>query len=136
MPKWGFAGNGKPACRKLKRRLFYHWDGLLSIRLQSPKIVHRERITHTFYSYDPLAKASKKCGFDVSFLDFSNVPEGSPLAGCLSENVWMGSLGESYSGLMNFIPRSYRILRTPLEAYDAMIFVANATPIKIKPSAE
>lgn len=90
-----------------------------------------ERITHTFYSYDPLAKASRKCGFDVSFLDFSNVPEDSPLAGCLSEDIWMGSLGESYSGLMNFIPRSYRILRTPQEAYDAMIFVANATPIKI-----
>ena len=101
-----------------------------------PKSYTGERITHTFYSYDPLAKASAKCGFDVSFLGFSNVPESSLLAGCLSENIWMGSLGESYSALMNFIPRSYRVLRTPKEAYDAMIFAANATPIEIRPSAE
>jgi len=101
-----------------------------------PKSYTGERITHTFYSYDPLAKASTKCGFDVSFLDFSNVPAGSPLAECMSDDIWMGSLGESYSALMNFIPRSYRVLRTPQEAYDAMIFVANATPIDIRPSAE
>ena len=101
-----------------------------------PKPYTGERITHTFYSYDPLAKASQKSGFDVSFLDFSNVPDSSTLAGCLSGKIWTGSLGESYSTLMNFIPRSYRVLRTPKEAYDAMIFVANATPIEIRPSAE
>ena len=101
-----------------------------------PKPYTGERITHTFYSHDPLAKASAKYGFDVSFLDFSNVPEGSPLAKYLSESIWMGSLGESYSALMNFLPRSYRVLRTPQEAYDAMIFVADATPIDIRPSAE
>lgn len=101
-----------------------------------PKPYTGERITHSFYSYDPLAKTSAKCGFDVSFLDFSIVTESSPLTECLSENIWMGSLGESYSVLMNFLPRSYRVLRTPKEAYDAMIFVANATPTEIKPSAE
>ena len=44
----------------------------------------------------------------------------------------MGSLGESYSVLMNFVPRSYRVRRIPQDAYDAMIFVADATPIEIK----
>ena len=91
-----------------------------------------KRITHTFYSYDPLAKASKKCGFDVSFLDFSKVPEGSLLTKHLANSISMGSLGESYSVLMNFVPRSYRVQRIPQDAYDAMIFAANATPIEIE----
>ena len=97
-----------------------------------PKPYTEKRITHTFYSHDPLAKASKKCGFDVSFLDFSKVSEDSALAEYIANNISMGSLGESYSVLMNFLPRSYRVQRTPQEAYDAMIFVANATPIKIR----
>ena len=97
-----------------------------------PKPYTGKRITHTFYSYDPLAKASKKCGFDVSFLDFSKVPEGSLLTEHLANRISMGALGESYSVLMNFVPRSYRVRRIPQDAYDAMIFVANATPIEIE----
>ena len=97
-----------------------------------PKPYTGKRITHTFYSYDPLAKASKKCGFDASFLDFSKVPEGSLLTKHLANSISMGSLGESYSVLMNFVPRSYRVQRIPQDAYDAMIFVANATPIEIE----
>ena len=97
-----------------------------------PKPYTGKRITHTFYSYDPLAKASKKCGFDASFLDFSKVPEGSLLTEHLVNSISMGSLGESYSVLMNFVPRSYRVQRIPQDAYDAMIFVANATPIEIE----
>lgn len=97
-----------------------------------PKPYTGKRITHTFYSYDPLAKASKKCGFDVSFLDFSKVPEGSLLTKHLANSISMGSLGESYSVLMNFVPRSYRVQRIPQDAYDAMIFVENATPIEIE----
>ena len=97
-----------------------------------PKPYTGKQITHTFYSYDPLAKASKKCGFDVSFLDFSKVPEGSALTEYTSNNISMGSLGESYSILMDFVPRSYRVRRIPQDAYDAMIFVANATPIEIE----
>lgn len=96
-----------------------------------PKSYTGKRITHTFYSCDPLAKASKKCGFDASFLDFSKVPEGSALTEYIANDISMGSLGESYSILMNFLPRSYRVQRTPQEAYDAMIFVTNATPIEI-----
>lgn len=96
-----------------------------------PKAYTGKRITHTFYSHDPLAKASKKCGFDLSFLDFSEVPENSTLAEYIANSIPMGSLGESYSVLMNFVPRSYRVRRTPQEAYDAMIFVTNAAPIEI-----
>lgn len=97
-----------------------------------PKPYTGKRITHTFYSCDPLAKASEKCGFDVSFLDFSGVRESSALEEYLENNIPMGSLGEAYSVLMNFVPRSYRVMRTPQKSYDAMTFVANATPTEIK----
>lgn len=36
-----------------------------------------KRITHTFYSYNPLAKAAKKAGYDMCWLDFSKVSENS-----------------------------------------------------------
>ena len=97
-----------------------------------PKPYTGKRITHTFYSYDPLAKASKKCGFDVSFLDFSIVPEGSALMEYIANGVPMGSLGEYYSILMNFVPRSYRVQRIPQDAYDAMVFVTDTAPIEIE----
>lgn len=97
-----------------------------------PKPYTGKRITHTFYSYDPLAKASKKCGFDVSFLDFSKVPEGSALMEYIANSVQMGSFGEYYSILMNFVPRSYRVWRAPQDAYDAMIFVTDTAPIEIE----
>ena len=97
-----------------------------------PKPYTGERITHTFYSYDPLAKASKTCGFDAGFLDFSKVPEGSALTEYIANSISMGSLGESYSILMNFVSRSYRDQRIPQDAYDAMIFAANAAPIEIR----
>ena len=98
-----------------------------------PKPDTGKRIIHSFYSHDPLAKASKKCGFAVSLLDFSKVPEDSALAEYITTNISMGSLGESYSALMNFVPRSYRVQRTPQKAYDAMIFAAKAAPIEIEP---
>ena len=98
-----------------------------------PKPYTGKRITHTFYSHDPLAKASKQCGFTVSLLDFSKVPEDAALTEYINSSVPMGSVGEAYSFLMNIAPRSYRVIRTPQKAYDAMIFVANATPIDIQP---
>lgn len=56
-----------------------------------------KRITHTFYSYDPLAKAAKKAGYDMCWLDFSKVPENSKLKEQITDHVSMGSLGEGYS---------------------------------------
>ena len=49
------------------------------------------------------------------------MPEHSLLTKYVANDIWMGSLGESYSPLMNFLPRSYRVLRTPQKAYDAMV---------------
>ena len=91
------------------------------------------RITHTFYSYDPLAKAAKKAGYDMCWLDFSKIPEDSQLKEQITDHVSMGSLGEGYSAFfMSIFPQSYRISKTPEKLYDGMIFVTNAHPIEIR----
>ena len=41
-------------------------------------------------------KASKKCGFDISYLDFEKIPDSSELKKQVSECGWMGSLGVQY----------------------------------------
>lgn len=95
----------------------------------------RRRVGHTFYSYDPLAKAAKKCGFDECWLNFSDVPETSALNESISEYTWMCSLGDvPYSALMRLLPRTYRIWRSPATMYDAMIFVSDAHPTVIAPA--
>ena len=43
----------------------------------------------------------------------------------------MVSLGEGYSPLMKFMPRSYRVKEVPKDLYDAMIFVYYAKPIAV-----
>ena len=90
------------------------------------------RKVHTFYSYDMLAKASHKCGFEKSWLDFATVPEDSALGQQIHDYGWMGSLGDGYSPLMAVLPMAYRIWRSPALLYDGMIFVSEAEPIKIR----
>lgn len=91
------------------------------------------RSNHTFYSCDPLAKASKECGYDVSWLDFSKVPADSPLRQHIDGRMWMGSIGEGYVPLMPLLPMTYRVKGTPGVLYDAMIFVSHAHPTAPQP---
>ena len=91
----------------------------------------RSRMTHTFYSYDSMAKAAKECGYDQCWLDFTSIPQDSPLYGSAYEYGWMGSVGDGYSVIMSFIPMTYRVWRCPAKCYDSMIFVTNAHPTTI-----
>lgn len=74
-------------------------------------------------THDPLAKASWKCGFEESYLDFSRIPEDSPLKDSISEYTWLGSLGEVYSPVMAILPMAYRIWQSPETLYDGMIYI-------------
>ena len=80
---------------------------------------------------DPMAKASKKCGFDISYLNFETIPDSSELKKQVSECGWMGSLGEMYSILYRILLRGYRVWASPAELYDAMIYVSDAHPIEV-----
>ena len=87
-----------------------------------------KRFNHTFYSHDPLAKASKKCGYKISWLDFAKVPDNSALKQQIVDYTWMGSVGEGYSPTLGLLPMSYRVWASPGNLYDGMIFVAYAHP--------
>ncbi len=97
---------------------------------------HTNRSNHTFYSYNPLAKASKKCGYGMSWLDFSRIPNDSPLKQIVTGYIWMGSVGEGYSPLMAIMPMAYRVWDSPTELYDGMIFVSKAQPIVVGKALE
>ena len=90
------------------------------------------RITHTFYSYDPLAKAAATNGIEICWLDFAQVPADSSLRACIDEPIMMGSVGDMFSPLMYVLPQTYRVKREPVSAYDSMILVAHAHPTQIK----
>ena len=95
-----------------------------------------KRVDRTFYSRDPLAKASCKNGYDVSWLDFSNIPADSSLAEMVNGYIFMGNLGENpmdgLSGIVyRLLPYAYRVWRAPSELYDGMIFVTEAHPISV-----
>ena len=89
------------------------------------------RMTHTFYSYDPLAKAAKEDGYETCWLDFARVPEDSSLRASIDGPIMMGSIGEGFSPLMYLLPQTYRVRREPTGPYDSMVFVPNATPTVI-----
>ena len=95
-----------------------------------------ERTQFTAYSHDPLAKAAKKCGYDICFLDFSKIPEESALQPEVIGYCYMGNLGENQMTLLNRIvmrvfPYTYRIWGSPASMYDGMIFVTEAHPIQL-----
>ncbi len=100
-----------------------------------PNTSNGKRVNHTFYSHNPLANAVKKAGFATCWLDFSKVPDASPLFAQISGYCYMGSLGEGFAWYMRLLPPSYRIFQTPATMYDGMLFVANATPTVIMPES-
>lgn len=87
-----------------------------------------KRGNRTFYSHDPLAKASKKCGYEMSWLEFSKIADDSPLKQQTVDYTWMGSVGESYTPLMAILPRTYRVWVSPATLYDGIIIVSSAHP--------
>ena len=125
-------GMGNLLADKLGKGYFAIGTDFYKARVNLPKGKDHKRSIHTFFSHDPLAKASKKCGYETSWLDFSIVPDDSPLKPSITGYTWMGSIGEMYSPLMAVMPMAYRVWDSPTELYDGMIFVSNAHPIKIR----
>ena len=90
-----------------------------------------ERGKHSFKSDDGFAKSAKDFGGRY-LLQFDDVDTASTLYAELGEDVSMGSLGESYSVLMHIIKRTHIVNAAPLDCYDAMVFVYDAEPLKLK----
>ena len=95
-----------------------------------------KRVNRTFYSRDPLAKASRKNGYDFFWLDFSTIPADVGLAEMVNGYIFMGNLGENPMDGLNgivfrILPYAYRVWQVPSELYDGMIFVTQAHPISV-----
>lgn len=95
------------------------------------------RMTRTFYSADPLAKAASKNRMDLCWLDFSKIPEDSVLRKDTDGYIFMGSLGDAPGDgangvVFSLLPQSYRIWQVPSMLFDGMIFVRKAHPTEIE----
>ena len=90
-----------------------------------------KRTNQVFYSHDPLAKAAKEAGFQMCWLDFSQIPDDSELGNQVREYSFMGNLGEQYSPVMRLLPPSYRLFQPPAQLYDSIILVTDAAPTEI-----
>lgn len=94
------------------------------------------RTTFTVYSHDPMAKAAKKAGFERCWVDFSQIPQDSPLRASADDYCYTASLGENQlnwvtRAIMRALPRTYRSFRSPSDMYDGMIYVPVAHPTEI-----
>ena len=133
--KWGsFDQMGKFLSDALGSDYFSIGTDFYKTRCNLPLGSDGRRTKQTFYSHDPLAKAAKKAGLPLCYLDFEKVGENTPLSSVINGYTYMGTLGEGYSLLMRLLPPSYRLFQPPAELYDGMIFVSDAHPTKILPA--
>lgn len=102
------------------------YKGIVNINVAGPD---NKRSNHAFVSADPLAYSARKFKGKY-YLDFTKVKDGETFE-LINKEINMGSLGEGYSPLMKFMPRTYRIKEVPKDLYDAMIFVYYAKPIAV-----
>lgn len=102
------------------------YKGIVNINEVGPD---NKRSNHGFVSADPLAYSARKFKRKY-YLDFTKVKEGETFD-LINKEINMVSLGEGYSPLMKFMPRSYRVKEVPKDLYDAMIFVYYAKPIAV-----
>lgn len=102
------------------------YKGIVNINEVGPD---NKRSNHGFVSADPLAYSARKFKGKY-YLDFTKVKEGETFD-LINKEINMVSLGEGYSPLMKFMPRTYRVKEVPKDLYDAMIFVYYAKPIDV-----
>ncbi len=102
------------------------YKGIVNINEIGPD---NKRANHAFVSADPLAYSARKFKGKY-YLDFTKVKDGETFE-LINKEINMGSLGEGYSALMKFMPRTYRVKEVPKNLYDAMIFVYYAKPIAV-----
>ena len=129
--RWGTNDMGKRLADALGAQYYVIGTDFYKTRCNMPSGASGKRTVQTFYSYDPLAKAAKRAGLPLCFVDLQRAAESPELAPYVSDYHFMGSLGEGYSLLMRLLPPSYRIFQTPTALYDGMIFVSDAHPTVI-----
>lgn len=132
--KWGsFDSMGKLLSNETDNGYYVIGTDFYKTKCNLPSGSSGKRTNQIFYSHSPLAKTAKMAELDICWLDFAIIPEDSEIYELISQYIYMGTLGESYSWFMRLIPPSYRMFQPPAVLYDSMIFVADAKPTKTIP---
>ncbi|WBW96287.1 erythromycin esterase family protein [Oceanirhabdus sp. W0125-5] len=75
-----------------------------------------------------LIKMYEEIDKEISFLDIRRAEENKELKKLLSSKQSMGNIGDEFSSMSKVIKSGYTISMIPKDAYNAIIFVKNATP--------
>ena len=91
-----------------------------------------KRTVQSFVSIDPLAAQARFAKGKKYALYFSGITdEKSKVYQLIHTPMKMLQLGEGYSFVMRFFPKSYRVTSAPVQRYDSMIYLYEGKPIEI-----
>ena len=91
-----------------------------------------KRTVQSFVSIDPLAAQARFAKGKQYALYFSSITdEKSKVYQLIHTPMKMLQLGEGYSFVMRFFPKSYRVESEPVQRYDGMIYLYEGKPIEI-----
>jgi erythromycin esterase len=79
-------------------------------------------------SNSDLMKLFIKSNKEVALLDIKAAAKDEQLSKVLSSKQKMGNVGDEFNGITKFLSATYTINMVPEKAYNAVIFVRNATP--------
>ena len=91
-----------------------------------------KRTVQSFVSVDPLAAQARFAKGKQYALFFSSIKdEKSKVYQLIHTPMKMLQLGEGYTFVMRFFPKSYRVKSAPVQRYDSMIYLYEGNPIEI-----
>ena len=91
-----------------------------------------KRTVQSFVSVDPLAAQARFTKGKQYALYFSSITdEKSKVYQLIHNPMNMLQLGEGYTFVMRFFPKSYRVKSEPVQRYDSMIYLYEGNPIEI-----
>ena len=91
-----------------------------------------KRTVQSFVSVDPLAAQARFAKGKQYALYFSGITdEKSKVYQLIHTPMKMLQLGEGYTFVMRFFPKSYRVKSAPVQRYDSMIYLYEGKPIEI-----
>ena len=91
-----------------------------------------KRTVQSFVSVDPLAAQARYAKGKQYALYFSSITdEKNKVYQLIHTPMEMLQLGEGYSFVMRFFPKSYRVKSAPVQRYDGMIYLYEGKPIEI-----
>ena len=91
-----------------------------------------KRTVQSFVSIDPLAAQARFAKGKQYALYFSSITdEKSKVYQLIHTPMEMLQLGEGYSFVMRFFPKSYRVESEPVQRYDSMIYLYEGNPIEL-----